>query len=193
MDQPKTKPVQEVPKKVVSSFTDQKRLKMQTNPHEPSGGSKRRRLIKGAVLVPAIYTLHNGAARAAISNMRCIQATKTQPSKLFSLGENQWHNESVPGITVQLTGGSSRVVLVKFGSKYYDNNKKIWGTAGLDPLGLRLFKAPNGNIYEEVIGGRRKTHCPVYIRVDNRGNIRKRMGPHAKGKAVMDSCWHSFA
>lgn len=63
-------------------------------PADPnSASSHRRRIIKAAAVSPAIFTLHSGAARAALSSYQCIaRGASKRPEELHigRYGKDRW-------------------------------------------------------------------------------------------------------
>jgi hypothetical protein len=154
-------------------------------------GLKRRRLLKGAALVPAIYTLQTGSARAMLSSHRCIANTQEQPGKPFTLVDDKWKNFRFKhdAITVAQVETSKTDFLIEGRINYYDLSGRIWREKEIVD-GVRSFEAPNGTEYKEVLGN---TH-PVYARVyvDDEGQIVRVGNRSSGGTAVHDSCWTSF-
>lgn len=172
----------------------------------------RRRILKGAALTPAIFTLHSGAANAAISNLRCLENRKSgeQPEKLFTLTKNsKWHTWTMKSGSVHVvkkvsvneilnefgetetqivsSTGASAIVIVDYRYKGYRDAGGARYTR-VNVAGNSLFK--KGGYYYQVL-----KHRPAYtyVYVDDDGRV-KGTGPDKKKyMAVTKSCWHSVS
>ena len=163
-------------------------------------GLKRRRLLKGAALAPAIFTLHSGSARAMLSSYQCIQKTVEKPKHPFKARrDDKWHNVPVKSEVIKVeeaslpTGSSRPIILIRKNAvQCYDiSGDDRWTDTGkMDSELRRLFTAPDMKEYREML----LVNIPrVYARVyvDNEGHM-VRVGPGSSGTAIGDSCWTSF-
>jgi hypothetical protein len=156
-------------------------------------GLKRRRLLKGAALIPAVFTLQSGSARAMLSSHRCIANTQTQPEKPFNIGDDKWRNVRIRNRVIKVVQAetSTTTLLIEGRIRFYDLSGNTWKLNGKDSEGFRLFLAPNGTVYKEVLGITPDVFARVYV--NDEGQVVRVGSLGSRGAAVYDSCWTSFA